>query len=468
MLMLKLHWVICMKKKDWIYLSIIVLITTLIKVWFIVNIPLKPVYDFETLYNVAVNLFNGNGFTLNGYEWGFQSYGYPLILSIFFRLVNSSSIFTAKVFNVIISTLTLPVLFFTFNKIFKNRKLTYILFAIIAFLPNMITYNNVLGTEVLSVFLLSIVICLFVHMNAKNKKVNLFLQGLFCGILSLVKPFFMAYPVVILWVFFISKKDIKDLIKKSIYLLTGFLLILIPSIIKNYNQFGEFIPISYNGGFTLYINNNSQNTTGSWMNASKVEATDAFEEKLRAVGYELKVNAKTEKEQCLRNPKAAGVFKNEAVKWIINNPIEFLQLGMLRIKNVFFSGANDIQLWSFEASTLNKLTVSEHRSFKIFMGIADSLICTLSVAFIVLLIVNIKNIFLEKTNINKLITIWTLIFFGAVYFVIEGQARYNFPTLFLLVICIGFLAEREVGAFHEAHVTKEVEYGNRKRIRKTK
>ena len=178
------------------------------------------------------------------------------------------------------------------------------------------------------------------------------------------------------------------------------------------------------------------------MNASKVYATEEFEQKLRDVGYELRVDAQTEKIQCLRNPKASGVFKDEAIKWILNNPVEFLQLGLLRIKNVFFSGANDIQLWSFETATLNRLTIKEHRSFKIFMGVADSLICTLSVAFIVLLIVNIKNIFLEKTNVNKLITMWTLIFFSAVYFVIEGQARYNFPTLFLLVMCVGFIVEK--------------------------
>lgn len=430
-----------MKKRDYIFLISIMIITTLIKVWFINNIPLTPVYDFETLYKVAVNLYNGNGFTLSGYEWGFQSYGYPLILSIFFRIAGSYSIFTAKIFNVIISTLTLPILFLTYNKIFKNKKITYSLFGISAFLPNMITYNNVLGTEILSVFLLSLLICLFVHMNARNKKINLLLQGLICGVLALVKPFFMAFPVVILWVLFINKKNIKDLAKKASYLLVGFLLVLIPSIIKNYRQFNEFIPISYNGGFTLFVNNNSQNSSGSWMNASKVESSDEFEEELRKVGYELKVDAKTEKEQCLRNPKASAVFKNEAVRWIINNPIEFIQLGFLRIKNVFFSGANDIQLWSFEASTLNKLTTQEHRIFKIFMGIADALIFALSVSFFAVLIANVKNIFLEKTNINKSMVLWTLLFFCAVYFVVEGQARYNFPTLFLMIACVGFIMD---------------------------
>ena len=35
----------------------------------------------------------------------------------------------------------------------------------------------------------------------------------------------------------ILKKDIKDLAKKAMWLFTGFLLILVPSIIKNYRQF---------------------------------------------------------------------------------------------------------------------------------------------------------------------------------------------------------------------------------------
>ena len=78
----------------------------------------------------------------------------------------------------------------------------------------------------------------------------------------------------------------------------------------------------------------------------------------------------------------------------------------------------------------------------IFIGVANSLVCTLSVAFFVVLFANIKNIFLEKTSINKLIVLWTMLFFCAVYFVVEGQARYNFPMLFLMVMCVGFIAER--------------------------
>ena len=106
----------------------------------------------------------------------------------------------------------MPVLFLIFNKVFKNKKIVYGLFILISFLPNMITYTNVLGTEILSVFLLSILIYLLVYLNEKNKKWNLVLQGFVCGILSLVKPFFMAYPIVILWILFMHKKDVKKLL----------------------------------------------------------------------------------------------------------------------------------------------------------------------------------------------------------------------------------------------------------------
>ena len=49
---------------------------------------------------------------------------------------------------------------------------------------------------------------------------------------------------------------------------------------------------------------------------------------------------------------------------------------------------------------------------------------------------------MKKTDISLLITVWSMLFFYAVYFVIEGQARYNFPILFLMLICFGWLVER--------------------------
>ncbi len=418
----------------------IIILSAILKVWWINNIPLTPLYDFETFYKVAVNLYNGEGFTLNGYPWAFQSYGYPLILSIFFRIVGSSSIFTAKVFNVICSTLTLPFIFLIMDKVFNKKSVVWLCFVVFAFMPNNLIYNNVLGSEILSVLLFSIIICMNLYMIEKYKIWNFIIQGFLIGILSLVKPFFMAYPIVLIFIYFIKNKELKNTAIIGVSLIVGFMCVMIPSTIKNYKAFGKAFPISYNGGYTLYINNNSMNVRGTWMNAFKVPASEEFKQKLRDVGFEYDVDHITEKTQNLRNAYSGDIFKEEAIKWIIQHPAEFISLGCLRIVNVFFDGASDVQLWGFE--NLGQMTIMQNRLFKVFMGVSNSIIYVISTSFIFVLLLNIKRIFTKKAELSLLIVTWSTLFFYAVYFVIEGQARYNFPTLFMLLICFGWLFEK--------------------------
>ena len=418
----------------------IIILSAILKVWWINNIPLTPLYDFETFYKVAVNLYNGEGFTLNGYPWAFQSYGYPLILSIFFRIVGSSSIFTAKVFNVICSTLTLPFIFLIMDKVFNKKSVVWLCFVVFAFMPNNLIYNNVLGSEILAVLLFSIIICMNLYMIEKYKIWNFIIQGFLIGILSLVKPFFMAYPIVLIFIYFIKNKELKNTAIIGVSLIVGFMCVMIPSTIKNYKAFGKAFPISYNGGYTLYINNNSMNVRGTWMNAFKVPASEEFKQKLRDVGFEYDVDHITEKTQNLRNAYSGDIFKEEAIKWIIQHPAEFISLGCLRIVNVFFDGASDVQLWGFE--NLGQMTIMQNRLFKVFMGVSNSIIYVISTSFIFVLLLNIKRIFTKKAELSLLIVTWSTLFFYAVYFVIEGQARYNFPTLFMLLICFGWLFEK--------------------------
>ena len=418
----------------------IIILSAILKVWWINNIPLTPLYDFETFYKVAVNLYNGEGFTLNGYPWAFQSYGYPLILSIFFRIVGSSSIFTAKVFNVICSTLTLPFIFLIMDKVFNKKSVVWLCFVVFVFMPNNLIYNNVLGSEILSVLLFSIIICMNLYMIEKYKIWNFIIQGFLIGILSLVKPFFMAYPIVLIFIYFIKNKELKNTAIIGVSLIVGFMCVMIPSTIKNYKAFGKAFPISYNGGYTLYINNNSMNVRGTWMNAFKVPASEEFKQKLRDVGFEYDVDHITEKTQNLRNAYSGDIFKEEAIKWIIQHPAEFISLGCLRIVNVFFDGASDVQLWGFE--NLGQMTIMQNRLFKVFMGVSNSIIYVISTSFIFVLLLNIKRIFTKKAELSLLIVTWSTLFFYAVYFVIEGQARYNFPTLFMLLICFGWLFEK--------------------------
>ena len=292
-------------------------------------------------------------------------------------------------------------------------------------------------------FLFALIIWMNVyHDQFKHKFVIFAVQGLLIGLLSLVKPFFMAFPIALLFIWLVKRIDKKQLLKMTGGVFIGFLLVLTCSTIKNYKAFGQFMPISYNGGYVLYINNNSVNEKGGWMDAAMVPASDELKDELLEVGYVYDVPHETEKAEMLRNADVSPILSRYATKWILQNPIEFVSLGLVRIMNVFFSGANDVSLWGFDTETLVSMSVQVKRVYKVFMGFANAIIFFISCSYIILLFTNIKKIFSKKTELNDLLLYWGVAFFFAVFFVFEGQARYNFPVLFLLIICAGKVIEK--------------------------
>ena len=437
---------------------IIMFLAILARVWWINNIPLEPVFDFETYYKVATNYYEGKGLSYTyekdgvAYEkpWAFQAYGYPLTMGTFFKIMGNSEVYTAKVLNVILSSISLVFIFFILKKIIKNKKLMWGLFIATAFLPNYIAYNNVLGSEILSVFMFSLLICCTLYIDdIKSSKLRykaLILLGLICGCAAIVKPYFMAYPVILIVTEWMRNKDIKNILLYIVTVLIGFSTILGCSIAKNYKDFGMFIPISYNGGYVSFINNNSLNTKGGWINVAKVPISEKGLKALEEVGYDFYVDAQTEKMQSFQNPKVSPILKKEALNWMNNHPLEFIELGLLRVVNVFFSGANDVSMWCLE--NIGEFSNSGIRWAKIFLGIAEITVSVLVFAGIVFILMNLKKLFvaLVKDSLDKKTSLMCLsiLFFVAVFFVLEGQARYNFPTLFLFMATLGMLCDKNL------------------------
>jgi len=244
------------------------------------------------------------------------------------------------------------------------------------------------------------------------------------------------------FIWLVKRFDKKRLVKMAGGVFVGFLLVLACSTLKNYKAFGKFMPISYNGGYVLYINNNSVNEKGGWMDAALVPASDELKEELLEVGYVYDVPHAVEKAEMLRNADVSPILSKYATKWILKNPVEFVSLGLVRIMNVFFSGANDVSLWGFNTETLVNMSVQMKRGYKVFMGFANAIIYFICCSYIVLLFANIKKIFSKETALDDLLLYWGVAFFFAVFFVFEGQARYNFPVLFMLIICAGKVIER--------------------------
>jgi len=262
--------------------------------------------------------------------------------------------------------------------------------------------------------------------------------GVAVGIMSLTKPFFLVYPIILAMVEWLKNKDWKESVKLLLITTVVMMVVIAPWTIRNYKKFDRFIPVSYNSGFNLYINNNANNVHGGWQSFDDIYKTPELQEKI---------------DKHLNNPLgsvkiASDIeldFKPEAQKWIKENPLEFLKLGLIRIHSTYFNGTWDIEYWAMNEhrESLNEERPEDvkeiARHFNYMKSASDIVLYIISAFGLMFIILNLKSILsalFTKNRVNELnsITFLNLSFISAVYFVYEGQPRYNFIVLFLLII----------------------------------
>ena len=176
--------------------------------------------------------------------------------------------------------------------------------------------------------------------------------------------------------------------------------------------------------------------TGRWMDLQNVSAEPQLERKIDAIlsKYDGHVQLAYELDD---------ILKKEAYRWIGENPLEFLKLGFLRLQETYFKGAWDIRLWAMNELPSLSDPEEEHsyrRSLSFFYSLSDVLIYLLSSFGLLFMLVNIapiaRSVFRWEINLPERILIPTinLAFFVLIVFAFEGQARYNYPVLYLLIM----------------------------------
>ncbi|WZL73575.1 hypothetical protein QBE52_02245 [Clostridiaceae bacterium 35-E11] len=426
------------KYMQYLYLTAVFIGALWLRVQWIKNVSNKPVFDFQAYQDIATNIFLNLGHSLNGTAVAFQGMAYPTVLGYVYKLAGNTDLMTAKIFNVILSMLTLIGIYFILIKITQRKFVIYGAYTITAFLPNYIAYNNVIGTEIFFTFLFVGLIVLQVYEFPKILRYPLW--GILIGVTALTKPFFMAYPVVAAAIFWMRHKKIKETFFLLGVLLLMMTLTIAPWTYRNYQKFGRIIPISYNSGYVMYINNNGYNTTGAWMPLEEVDAPQGVKEQVSDILQKKNVKVAHEIEP---------IIKKQAKEWIGQNPIEFIKLGSLRLQATFFSGSWDIDAWTMNDTkeidrvykTWNKKEQTQYLRDKNFSrAFRDMIVYALnSVGILYALIAIVPMIFAffkkdYKLKDEILLPAIHTLFFIAIYFVYEGQSRYNFPLLFLFAI----------------------------------
>lgn len=425
-----------------VYIIIITLIGIFLKILWVINIRCIPISDFSTYQKIATNIFTNKGNSYMGLPVAFQSPGYTMALGYIYKLFSNNNILLGEILNVILSSLTLIVIFLILLKLFRSMAAVLLAYTLTALNINYIAYNSVLGSEILFTFLFALIILLELS-NIKLVK-KYMLIGFVLALSALTKPNFLIYILVIFSVDWLKDKNIKLSIKKSLITLSVFIIFLAPWTYRNLKTYHQLIPVSYNGGYVLFINNNNSNTTGTWMPISQIHTSNETQKKLKKAGFKYTKSVDLEVQQVMLMPKLQNIFSTEARNWILSHPVKFVNLGIHRIKNTLFSGASDVYMWAIP-NYKNKNFIYSLVEFSSFKKLSNFNIHFLSICGLIYILINIKiiieGIFNSNINIDYVVSIpvINLLFFGIITFVFEGQARYNFPVLFIFIICFSNL-----------------------------
>ncbi len=385
----------------------------LMSILWVLLVNTQPFSDFAYYDGLARQIAAGG-------PWGdtYTSVGYPVVLGLVYKIFGSS-LAAAKIFNL---TLTF-VNYVLFYKILKKadlsekrRKFTYGLFVVF---PSNIFYNSILAGEILFTAILLLITFLYFY-DVKHKYI---LIGVLTAAGAMVKPFFLGFFLLVFIVELCFKMKFSAVLKHSIIVFIISAVAISPWLYRNTRLLGQFTFISNNGGIVLYVNNNSQNRYGLWMDARNVRNSV-----VKKTEY-INANA-TDKNEML---------SRAARKWIKAHPAEFVQLGFKRLF-ITYIGFSEID-YSFNGANVNPI-------FKfIFSFYAYAARYVVFVPAVVMLLVysviTIKG-FSGKKSVDRY-SIYNLVcfyMFALVYFISEGQPRYSFPCTFIMIYFFSCFVER--------------------------
>ena len=391
-----------LNKKNRFYLISMLIAISLCIMW-IVFVKTVP---FNYYYNLAKQIADGGNFGDT-----YTSVGYPIMLGFMFSIFGKS-LLVGKIFNLILTIISYFLMYILLKKIKVSEIKRRMIFIIYIFFPANIFYNSILGVEVFFTMLL----LLITEVYFSDNKFKYILIGLLAGIEDMIKPFFIIFLFAIFLVEVVKDKKLLKPFMHSIIVFIFICIVISPMVYRNSKIIGQPTYVANNGGIVLYINNNSQNTKGRWMPATDVKNSVVLTKEYKKANI-------TEKNR---------ILSTQARKWIKEHPKEFLILGFKRLFNTYFVG-DDILF------TYNQAGLSSNIKNKIliYTNIVRNIIFIPGIIIIILFSVRVMKMIIKRkgNEIDKFSLYVLIVFymFTVMYFITEGQGRYSFPFIFIII-----------------------------------
>lgn len=389
------------------FLLILILLALFLRLVWILLLEVEPVSDFSKYFRLATSLSQGLGYVASdGTPTAYFPVGYPAFLALFFSIFGSS-LLLAKFLNVLLSAGTIAVFYVFSRALIEKTEVRRWAAVLIAFFPSQIAYASLSSDSILFQFLLYFGLWMMI----KPIWYRAFLGGVVLGLSALTRPYGLLIPLIgslFLW------PNIRNSVKFRSVVITyfAFALVISPWIIRNYRIFNHFVLISNNGGINLLIGN-GPGATGRY--AAKPLAS---------------LNA-----QQLNEFETDQKARKIAVRNILNNPIRFFGLGMLKTIYLYAEDAQALR-WNLRGMPgRGGMEIRYGITDFIAMGFFQVYYCVVFLAFLFYFVrVYIVRKPLEKVRLGGL---WIIIYFTSIAFVFFASPRFHFPVIPIMALYAG-------------------------------
>ena len=279
----------------------IIIIAFLLRVIWACFIPVDPVSDSFLYDAFAKSIATGNGYAFaNGDITVYWPVGTSAIYAALYKLFGVSHL-PIVIFNVLIGVLIVW-LTHAIALRYLGQKSAQIAAILIACWPILIEFTTILASELIFIFL--VLAALYVW---GTKTLNPFVRAVIWGALicaaTYVRPTALPLLALLPALAWFAERNIRACIVSFSIATLSAALLFSPWVYRNYQQFGEFVLVSANGGVNLWMGNNASSNGGY----TELPIIDVKNEVARD-----------------------HYFKREAIQFIKDNPQAYLKLAVLR------------------------------------------------------------------------------------------------------------------------------------------
>ena len=367
--------------------------------------------DEQDYHRIALNIIRGHGFANGaGDLTSSRPPLYPYFASLVWTIAGTTSLAAVRLAQVLLSLVNVWLLYQLGLRLFNHRIALIAAFAF-CFYPSWIGFNFLFLTEVLFVFLLTLVALGYTMLVQTGRISIAWGTGCALGFAALTRSVLWLFPVVLCpLVFHAAPGAPRTRLKIALTLFLGFALVMTPWAVRNTRLQGVFTAVDTLGGIALWYGND-ENTlphrAWDWSGRN-------LDEELHREYQDVSGWTEGQKEKWAMR---------QGLTYILSHPLKSLRLAVVKFADFWGLERVIISYWQLRYARPPRWAV-----------IAGTLAITFSYVVIMLLASLQFCSISPKESYFHIFTLLLILFIVGMHMITFGHSRYHLPLIPLLSI----------------------------------